>query len=430
MRVFGFELWGSKAHGNTLSINQVIERLEAATRASSGVSVTPDSAMRSPTVQAIVQSVSRRIASLPIRVYDESRTGQTITRKELPDHSLAKLLRKPNQVSDAVTFWLDATSNLIRWGNVYFVKSRGSTGPIRALIPFGPGDVEIKAAGDDGQTLVYKLGAVEEPADRIMHARGPARDGIKGDSPVMDVREAIALEIAAERMGGSVFGNNAAPGIVFKFVEGFAGFRTDEERQKFVDEFQRRYAQSSARFSAMVLPKGMDMAEPIAIEAEKAQFLQTRQFQRTVIAGAFGVPPHLVGDLTRGTYNNVEHQGIDFISAVVLPYCRIFEAAMERALLSDEDRRAGIIIRFDLTEAMRGDFKSQQEGLNLQRMAGVINANEWRQAIGMNPIPGEDGKIYYTQGPSGQNAGGSNTPPAPKPEDETDDGNPEPQPGS
>lgn len=419
MKIFGFDIGWSKAQGTTLSINQVIERLDAASRLASGVSVTPDTAMQSPTVQAIVQAVSRRIASLPIRVYEEDRTGAKITRKELPDHSVAKLMRRPNDVSDAVTFWLDATSNLIRWGNVYFIKRQGATGPIRSLQPFGPAGVDVRAEGEDGQSLIYKKNQEEFPASRVMHARGPARNGFRGDSPVMDVREAIGLEIAAERMGSSVFGNNAAPGIVFKFVEGFAGFKSAEERDKFVEEFQSRYSRATDRFRAMVLPKGMDMADPIAIEAEKAQFLQTRQFQRSVIAGAFGIPPHLVGDLTRGTYNNVEHQGIDFINAVVLPHCRIFEAAMERSLLSDEDRRAGVIIRFDLAAAMRGDFKTHQEGLNLQRMAGVINANEWRQAIGMNPIPGEDGNVYYTQGPSGQNAGGTNTPPAgkPKPED-------------
>jgi hypothetical protein len=145
--------------------------------------------------------------------------------------------------------------------------------------------------------------------------------------------------------------------------------------------------------------------DTIDIDNEKAQFLATRQYQRTVIAGAFGVPPHLVGDLSRGTFNNVEQQSLDFVINVVLPYARMLEAAMERSLLTPEDRRAGIIIRFNLDAALRGDFKSRQEGLNIQRQAGVINANDWREHEDMNPISEEDGgEEYWRKGPSGQSA--------------------------
>jgi HK97 family phage portal protein len=165
----------------------------------------------------------------------------------------------------------------------------------------------------------------------------------------------------------------------------------------------------------MILPFGMEIGSTVPVENDKAQFLATRQHQRSIIAGAFGVPPHLVGDLSRGTFNNVEQQSIDFVTSVVLPYCRIFEAAMERSLLTDEDRRGGIVIRFNLEGALRGDFKSRQEGLNIQRQAGVISANDWREHEDMNPIsPDDGGDEYYRQGPSGQSAA---TPGKPEPDE-------------
>jgi phage portal protein BeeE len=115
------------------------------------------------------------------------------------------------------------------------------------------------------------------------------------------------------------------------------------------------------------------------------------------------VPPHLVGDLSKGTFNNVEQQSLDFVQHAVLPHPRIFEAAMERDLLTDEDRAKGVIIRFNLDAALRGDFKSRQEGLKIQREMGVINANEWREEEGRNPIRDEDGgEVYWVKGPSGQ----------------------------
>jgi HK97 family phage portal protein len=153
---------------------------------------------------------------------------------------------------------------------------------------------------------------------------------------------------------------------------------------------------------ALLLPKGIEVGRDIPVDADKAQFLQTRQYQRTVIAGAFGVPPHLVGDLTKMTFGNVEQQSLDFVQNVILPYVQIFESAMERDLLTDEDRRDGVCIRFNLDAALRGDFKTRQEGLNIQRQAGVINADEWRDHEGMNPIGGPEGETYWTRGPSGQ----------------------------
>jgi HK97 family phage portal protein len=222
-------------------------------------------------------------------------------------------------------------------------------------------------------------------------------------------------------MGSSLFGNGAMPGIIFNYAAGSAGHKTDEERKSFVDDFHAAY-NKRGRFRAMLLPKGIEAGTPIEVQNEKAQFLETRQYQRTVIAGAFGVPPHLVGDLSKGTFNNVEHQNLAFTQQVILPYVRMFEAAMERDLLTDEDRRAGIVIRFNLEGALRGDFKTRQEGLKMQREAGVINANEWREMEGLNPISKRDGgEGYWQQGPSGQSATPEQTPAAPEPANDDED---------
>jgi HK97 family phage portal protein len=216
---------------------------------------------------------------------------------------------------------------------------------------------------------------------------------------VQDVQTAIALEILAEKFGATFFQNGAVPFLVFKFMQGSAGFRTKEEEAAFIQAFQDALG-GSKRFRAMLVPKGIDEPKPIPIENDKAQFLETRKYQRTVIAGAFGVPPHLVGDLERATFNNVEQQDSDFTLNVVMPVCQAFEAAMERDLLTDEDRRSGVCIRFNLDSVLRADFKSRQEGLKIQREMGVISPNEWREIEGKNPREGGDD--YWQQGPSGQ----------------------------
>src|SRR5690554_2994113 len=320
--------------------------------------------MQAPTVHAIVTAISRRIATLPIHVMRRIEVNGRAAKERLPNHPVERLLRRPNDWQTGLSYWLDATSWLIRYGNHYAFKARGMTGPIRMLQPLLPNAVMVEQDENLNVTFRVNLQNGEQRVltpDQVHHVRGPARDGVKGDSPVMDLREAIAMEIAAEKFGAALFGNGAMPGIVLKIQEGFKGFATVEERQQFLEEFQERYG-GRKRFRALLLPKGIETGEQIPIENEKAQFLQLRKHQRTVIAGGFGVPPHMVGDLERGTYNNVEQQSLDFVQTVVLPYCRIFEAAMERDLLTDEDRRNGVIIRFNLDGALRADFKSRQEG--------------------------------------------------------------------
>lgn len=413
MRLFGLEITRAFRADASLSLDQLIQRLDALMATVSGIAVTPDSAMQAPTVQAIVQAVAGTISVLPVHVLKKT-TSNDRTKKELmPDHPVAKLLAAPNDVQDRTTYWLDATSWLIRYGHHVAAKVRGSTGPIRLLIGIPPSEVTIQQQQD--RSLTFRFG-VEEPRTlaQVHYVRGPARNGWLGDSPVMDVREAIALELASERFGAAFFGNGATPFLIFRYMAGSQGHKSPEARKQFLEEFQRSYG-GRGSFRGLLMPPGMEKPEPVAVNNEHAQFLETRKLQRTVIAGAFGVPPHLVGDLERGTFSNIEHQSLEFVQRVVLRYVRMFEAAMERDLLTPEDRRAGIIIRFNLDALLRGDFQSRQAGLKIQREAGVINPNEWREHEGLNPRTDEGGEQYWDKGPSGQGNEPATPAPAPDP---------------
>jgi HK97 family phage portal protein len=404
--------WPFARKASPLTVDQLIQRLEAVHESVSGISVTPENCMQAPTVHSIVTAISRRISTFPVRVLLKTTSNGRAVKEPQPSHPIAKLLARPNEWESSVSYWLDATSWLVRYGNYYAVKGRGLTGPIRRLVPLHSGAVTIEQ--DDDRNIVYRVmqrsaAQREYQPFEMHHVRGPARDGLIGDSPVADVMEAIALEIAAEKFGASFFGNGAMPFVVFKYMQGFGA--STEGGKRFIEQFREAFSHRG-RFRAMLLPNGVEIDDPINVQNDRAQFIETRKYQRTVIAGAFGVPVHLVGDLERGTFNNVEQQSIDFVQSVVLPYVRIFESAMERDLLTDQDRRAGIIIRFNIDGALRGDFKSRQEGLKIQREMGVISPNDWREMENQNPISEEDGgEDYWRQGPSGQSGGGAAEPP-------------------
>jgi hypothetical protein len=181
---------------------------------------------------------------------------------------------------------------------------------------------------------------------------------------------------------------------------------------------QERVESENDRAAATTMAK---LATDAVRENDKAQMIETRRYQRTVIAGAFGVPPTYVGDLERATFNNVEQQTIGFTSDVIYPVVQRFEAALERDLLTEEDWRGGVVIRFNLDSILRADFKSRQEGLQIQRTNGVLSADEWREIEGKNPLPAGKGGDEYLYPANMMIAGKAPDEPEDAPE-ETDDG--------
>ena len=368
-----------------------VMRLLAAEMGVSG-SVTPDTCMRSPTVHAIVTAISRRMASTPVHVYQTITINKRETKEKLPNHPIAQLLRQPNEWQSRFDYWQDAASTYVRHGKFIARIGRGSTGPIRRLFPVKPSSVEVK---QNRETLAvsFRYGTEEWDSNKVHFVRGPSRDFFSGDSPVMDVATTIGLEIAAEKYGEAFFENGAVPLIMFQYSQGFKGFKTPEDEAAFVSTFQNAF-RGDKRHRAFMLPIGIEAKDPVKVENDKAQFLQTRQLQRTIIAGAFGVTPYHVGDLVSGKYDNIEQQSGDFTLNVVMPVAQSFEAAMERDFFTPADRNAGLKIRFNLDSELRAAFIDRQQGLQLQLQNGVITPNDWRERESYPPRTDPGGEEF------------------------------------
>jgi len=388
--------WNRTVQPEKKGFEDVLNRLILSQEGALSSLVTPETCMQSPTMNAIVTAISRRLAITPVHVFQKKVVDGKAEKELLPSHDAAKLLKTPNSWQSSYDFWQDASSTIVRHGKFYSYKS-SSGGKIRELLPLDPSivtpkqdpktwKVTFRVSVTGGEKQVYQ-------PDQLFAARGPARNFVEGDSTVDDVKTSIALEILAEKFGANFFKNGALPLMIFKYAEGSAGFETKEQEQEFLKDLEDAFGGGNM-LKSMLVPKGIDAPETLKVEHDKAQFVESRKYQRTVIAGAFGVPPHLVGDLERGTFNNVEQQDKDFTLNVILPYVRAFESSMERDLLSESDRDAGIVIRFNMDGDLRAAFKERQEGLRIQREMGIINANEWREQEGMNPRDDEQGDEY------------------------------------
>ncbi len=368
----------------------VLQRLVAA--ASGGdLYVNPDNCMRAPTVHAVVTAISRRIQTTPVHVFKKTSSKGRDAKEYLPSHPVAKLLKAPNDWQTSVDYFGDMASTLARWGRFIAVKGQGTTGPIRKLFPLSPGVVNIKQDHNDLSVKFHYGTDKIYPMSKVNYIRGPAVDFLTGDSPVENVRTAIGIEIACELYGQAFFENGGVPLLIFKYIAGAKGFKTAEDEQKFINDFQTAFT-GNKRHKALLLPPGLE-ADATKIENNRAQFLETRKFYQTVIAGAWGVPPHLVGNLENGHYNNVEQQDKDFTLNVIMPYIIQIESAMERDLLTQDDRNAGIVIRFNMDSVLRASFEERQKGLQTQFQNGIINSNEWREIEGKNPR--DKGDDYY-----------------------------------
>lgn len=375
------------------SFNEILQ-LMFSNQVSSGENVTPQNAMRCTTVHAIIRALTNAIGSFPVMIFKEQKDSDgKVTLKPEPNHSVMKLLRVPNKQQTQTMFFRMCMTHIGLWGNHVSIKGQGATGPIRFLRPVHPEQVRIDET--DPQNPIYVIqfkGGTERkfPPREILHITGGITvEGLAATSPVVLAAEAIGLCLAAERLLAELYGNGAIPAFLLTGGK----FSDKEQYQMWIDSFKQTYGAGADRGGVAMLPEGMD-AKELTFKPMDAQLLQARKFQRTEIASVWGVPPHKLADLERATFSNIEHQGVEFAQDVMLPYVRLFEQAMERDLLTIDDRRNGLVIRFDMDAAVRADFKTRVDGYTKLHGVGAMSPNEIRAREGMNPRTDPEGDAY------------------------------------
>ncbi len=385
--------WGREEKAAELTLNQVIERIALMQNTASGVRVTPDTALRAPTVFSISHVMSRAIASLPLRIEQDNSTSTQRRVDELNDHPIYMLLSvSPNRWMTAYEYWSLVMVRLVLYGEFYAQIRRTLDGRVVNLIPLDPSAVEVEQMRS-GQ-LRFNVSTPQGDSRQLTQSQVHrivyfSKDGVRGSSPVQEIPNTIGLEIAAEQFGSTVFGSGAIPnGIITR-----KGHFKDEESQK---RFGRLWNDAfKKQRGTAILEEGWDF-KTVQMTAEESQFLETRKHQRTVIAGAWGVPPHKVGDLERATFSNIEELSLDWVMNALRPYLACIEDAVARDFLTSAEIADRIRPRFVVNEMLRGDIKTRSEALRIQREMGIISANEWRAIENMDAREDEAGDEYIT----------------------------------
>lgn len=355
----------------------------------SGVSVDELRAMQTSAVYACVKILAETVASLPLHLYRRGKDDKNELAAEHPLYSC--LYESPNEEMTSFEFRESMMTSLLLWGNAYarIIRKQGHTTELWFMKPqymqverdTVTGKIKYTYSDDiTNQTYVYK-------PSQVFHIKGLSIDGVKGISPIAQAREAVGLALATEEYGAKFFGNGARPGGVLEHP----GILKDPERLR--ESWNKVYQGTRNSHKVAVLEEGMKY-HTIGIAPEDAQFLETRKYQVNEICRIFRVPPHLVGDLERATFSNIEHQSIEFVQHTIRPWLVRWEQSISRSLL-DEGERLLYFARFNVDGLLRGDYKSRMEGYAVGRQNGWLSINDIRRLEDMSLVPAEQGGDDY-----------------------------------
>ena len=208
-----------------------------------------------------------------------------------------------------------------------------------------------------------------------------------GYSPIAMAKNAIGMAIACEEYGAKFFANGAAPGGVLEHPG------TIKDPQRLRENWMSQFGGSANSGKIAVLEEGLKYT-PIGISPEQAQFLETRKFQINEIARIFRVPPHMVGDLEKSSFSNIEQQSLEFVKYTLEPWVIRWEQSIQRSLLTQEEK-ATYFVKFNLEGLLRGDYQSRMNGYAIGRQNGWMSANDIRELENLDRIPAEEGGDLY-----------------------------------
>lgn len=361
----------------------------------SGKAVTERSAMQMTAVYSCVRILSEAIAGLPLHLYRYTENG---SKEKATDHQLYSLLHdEPNPEMTSFVFRETLMTHLLLWGNAYAQIIRNGKGEIVALYPLMPNRMTVNR--DENSQLYYEYQTSQDEAPTmkgslvrlsphdVLHIPGLGFDGLVGYSPIAMAKNSIGMAIACEEYGAKFFANGATPGGILEHP----GVVKDPERVR--ESWNSAFGGSANSNKVAVLEEGMKYT-PISISPEQAQFLETRKFQIDEIARIFRIPPHMIGDLDKSSYSNIEQQSLEFVKYTLDPWVSRWEQSMQRTLLRPEEKK-DYFFKFNVDGLLRGDYESRMNGYATARQNGWMSANDIRELENLDRIPEEEGGDLY-----------------------------------
>ena len=369
-------------------------------KANSGEKVDEKTAMQIATVYACVRLLAESVACLPLHLY--RCTDDERSKEKAKDHSLYKILyRQANPEMTSFSFRETMMTHLLLWGNAYAQIVRDGKNDVLGLYPLLPENVEIDRDDKGKLYYIYHAYTNDVPGEvnkdiyfrreEILHIPGLGFNGLVGFSPIAMMKNCLGSAIAVEKYGSSFFKNGAQPIGVLEHPG------TIKNPDRIRENWSDVYGGANNAHKVALLEENMHY-KPISLPPEDSQFLSTREFDVEEICRIFRVPPHLVQDLKRSTFNNIEHMGISYVQYTLMPWLERFEQAIIKDVLIG-DEQDEYFPKFNVDGLLRGDYESRMRGYATGFANGFLSPNDIRRLENMDPISDElGGNVYVANG--------------------------------
>lgn len=357
-----------------------------ASQSSSGMLITPETALAMSAVRACVTLLAESVAQLPCELYRRDKKGGRV---RATDHPLYDLIHsQPNRKDTSFEYYEQQQGVLGLEGNSFALIERDGKGYPTELIPVSPKKVVVMK-GPDGMPY-YNLPDVGEtlPMRMMHHVKYFSLDGYIGTSPIQTNADVLGLGLAVEHHAAQVFARGTTMSGVIERPKEAPTIKSQEAIDRLLAKWTDRYSGVRNAFSVALLQEGMSYKQ-LSQDNEKAQLLQSRQWTVNEICRLFKIPPHMIQLLDQATNNNIEHQGLQYVMYTLLAWLKRHEGAMMRDLLLPSERR-DLYIEFNVSSLLRGDQKSRYESYALGRQWGWLSVNDIRRMENLPPIPGGD----------------------------------------
>lgn len=331
-----------------------------------------------PIVYTCIKVLAESIASTPLEVYNNN------THQKATDFYLYRLLKRaPNELQTPfeVLQWL--MIDYYRYGYALAATPRDpKTKQIIGIYPL-PADQVAVSADDNGNTFYIYNDFAFENFDMLKIVNFFDR-GLVGSSLLDYQRNTLGTSAATEAFAAESFSRGTFPA-------GIALVKADTTREELLElktRFKEEFSGTS-NAGAVLMSAALDDYKPFAISNDSAQMIDARKYNRSLIAGLFRVPAHLINDLEKATFSNVEHLDLSFVKHTLRPIAKNIEQRLNLTLLTDSESE-NYNIAFNFDAMLRGDMVSRTQALTSQVQTGLRTINEARALENLPPLPSGD----------------------------------------
>lgn len=357
----------------------------------SGIAVNDESALTLSAVYACNRILSDSLASLPVGLFRRDPSGNIISASNRAENRL--IATSPSEFYTSYTLRSTLQFHLGMRGNAFARILRDGRGGARQLrilhpnlvTPFWYQGKLFYEVQPDTTTGFPAQREILSP-DEILHIAAMSTDGVMGRSPITVLRDTIGIGLGnrdyiatIQKNGGRLRGilkhpNKLSPEAITNLRTNFKGAMKDGDFP--------------------ILENGVEFSS-VSLSPADAEFINTAKITMQDIARVYRIPPHMIGDLERATFSNIEHQSIEFVKNTLLPWIKNWESELNRKLLP-LDLQDTHFFRFNVEGMLRGDIRARMEAYTKAIQWGILNRDEVRELENRNPIPDGLGEVFLT----------------------------------